>query len=105
MNSSRRKDVEMKLQQCRQVLGEIVPIMATRVQVRFEQVRRSVRQIGMDRSGFKNVEMEFKQSWQVLREIAPVMAAGIQVKLMRDVPRGQQLVQNLGALIEAIVIF
>ena len=39
------------------------------------------------------------------REVGPVMAARIQMKFVWDVARCQELVQSLGAGVEAVVVF
>ena len=53
----------------------------------------------------KRPRLKFQRSRQMLGKIRPVVPTRVNVKLMRDVPRRQDLVERLGAGIESVPIF
>src|SRR5580658_7984890 len=64
----------------------------------------SGRRIAAQRCGCKHLKMKLEQGGQMLGEIRPIVTAGIEMEFVRDVTRLEQLVQRLGASVEAIVI-
>ena len=49
--------------------------------------------------------MEFERSGQMLEEVERRVAAGVEVILVPNLLSGEQIVQSLGASVEAVVVF